>query len=87
MGAHTHRHETLLRLGAGVGLTAGAYALFVRPRMLRWGATQDEVRERFPGADIIPDGKRGSTMAVTIDATPSAVWPWLVQMGYDRAGW
>jgi proline iminopeptidase len=26
-------------------------------------------------------------MAVTIDAPPSAVWPWLVQMGCDRAGW
>lgn len=26
-------------------------------------------------------------MAVTIDAPPEAVWPWLVQMGGDRAGW
>jgi proline iminopeptidase len=26
-------------------------------------------------------------MAVTIDAPPSQVWPWLVQMGCDRAGW
>jgi hypothetical protein len=26
-------------------------------------------------------------MAVTIDAPPSRVWPWLVQMGCDRAGW
>lgn len=85
--AHTHVMKALLRIGAGVGLAVGAHALFVRPRMLRWGATEDEVRERLPGADIIPDGKRSSTMAVTIDAPPSSVWPWLVQMGYDRAGW
>jgi proline iminopeptidase len=26
-------------------------------------------------------------MAITIDAPPSRVWPWLVQMGCDRAGW
>ncbi len=26
-------------------------------------------------------------MAVTIEAPPSQVWPWLVQMGWDRAGW
>lgn len=26
-------------------------------------------------------------MAVTIDAPPSAVWPWLVQMGVDRGQW
>ncbi len=26
-------------------------------------------------------------MAVTIDAPPTEVWPWLIQMGWDRAGW
>lgn len=26
-------------------------------------------------------------MAVTIDAPPHRVWPWLVQMGGDRGGW
>ena len=26
-------------------------------------------------------------MAVTLDAPPSAVWPWLAQMGYDKGGW
>ena len=26
-------------------------------------------------------------MSVTIDAPPSAVWPWLAQMGVDRAIW
>lgn len=70
-----------------VGLAAGAYALFVRPRMLRSGASSDEVRRPFPGAKIVPEGKRASTMAVTIDAPPSEVWKWLVQMGCDRAGW
>ena len=64
-----------------------AYALFIRPRLLRWGATGEEVHSRFPGADVIPGGTRGPTMAVTIDAPPDKVWPWLVQMGYGRAGW
>ena len=37
---------------------------------------------------IIPGAgeKRGMTMAVTIDGPPSAVWPWLAQMGYRRGG-
>lgn len=26
-------------------------------------------------------------MGITIDAPPADVWPWLVQMGCDRAGW
>jgi hypothetical protein len=75
------------RTAALLALSAGVYALVVRPRMLRWGALDDEVRPPYPGADVIPGGQRGATMAVTIDAPPSRVWPWLVQMGCDRAGW
>ena len=52
-----------------------------------WGATADEVAALFPHGDLVPDGKRSPTMAVTIDCPPEQVWPWLVQMGWDRAGW
>src|SRR6266571_6381870 len=41
----------------------------------------------YPGADLVPDGERGATMAVRIDAPPDQVWPWLVQLGGDRGGW
>lgn len=75
------------RVSALGGLAAAAYAVAVRPRVLRWGATDEEVRQPYPGAALIPGGKRGATMAVTIQAPPSQVWPWLVQMGCDRAGW
>jgi proline iminopeptidase len=63
------------------------YLAVVRPRLLRWGATVDEARGPYPGAGLIPGSTRSATMAVTIDAPPSRVWPWLVQMGTDRAGW
>jgi hypothetical protein len=69
------------------GLATALYGVAVRPRMLRWGATQEEVWRPFPGADLVPGGRRGATMATTIDAPPSRVWQWLVQMGCDRAGW
>jgi uncharacterized protein YndB with AHSA1/START domain len=75
------------RVLAGLALSAGVYALVVRPRLLRWRASDEEVRQPYPGADLVPGGRRGATMAVTIDAPPSRVWPWLVQMGCDRAGW
>jgi hypothetical protein len=64
----------------------GGYAFGLRPRLLRWGATDEEVRRPFPGAGLIPGGKRSATMAVTIHAPPARVWPWLGQMGVDRAG-
>lgn len=70
-----------------LGLLGGAYALVVRPRLINWGATQEEAKGPYPGADLIPGGLRGGTMAVTIDASPEYVWAWLVQMGRDRAGW
>ena len=82
MTRRTHATVTSTLLGA-----LAAYALVVRPRMLRWGATPEEVDGPYPGADVIPGGARSATMAVTLDAPPAAVWPWLVQMGAGRAGW
>jgi proline iminopeptidase len=50
------------------------------------GATETEARAAYPGDDLVPGGRRHTVMATTIAAPPSAVWPWLVQMGADRAG-
>jgi hypothetical protein len=51
------------------------------------GATQDEVRRALPGDDLVLGPKSGYTQAITIGAPRSEVWPWLVQIGYKRAGW
>ena len=75
------------RLARLLGLWVGAYALALRPRLLRWGATDEEVRRPQPGAELVSGGERGTTMAVTIDSPPHNVWPWLAQMGCDHAGW
>jgi proline iminopeptidase len=77
---------TARKLVAFVSLV-GVYAFGARPRMLRWGATDEEVGRLYPGADLVPGGKRGATMAATIAGPPAALWPWLAQMGCDRAGW
>jgi proline iminopeptidase len=70
-----------------IGALVVVYEWFVHPRLMRWGATDAEVAGPYPGADLVPEGERGATMAVTIDAPPDQVWPWLVQMGGDRGGW
>ncbi len=74
-------------VAAGMAAVEVVYAAWVRPRLMRWGATDEEVAGPYPGADLIPGGQRAATMAVTIDAPPDQVWPWLVQMGGDRGGW
>ncbi|MFB6612655.1 hypothetical protein ACIGFK_15955 [Streptomyces sp. NPDC085524] len=63
------------------------YVLLVRPRLLTWGATPDEVARTYPGDDLIPDAGSSSIMATTLPAPPEEVWPWLVQMGCNRGGW
>ena len=68
------------------GVVAGVFACYLRPRLLRWGATDEEVAGPYPGAEVVPDGERAATMAITIEAPPDRVWPWLVQMGWDRGG-
>ena len=52
----------------------------------RRGTSEDERGTPLPGDDIVPDPKTGRTMAMTIHAAPSAIWPWLVQMGQGRGG-
>jgi hypothetical protein len=51
-----------------------------------WGTATDEWTMALPG-DHVPRTPQFEILhAVTIDAPPSAVWPWLVQLGHDRAG-
>jgi hypothetical protein len=63
-----------------------AYRLFVEQRLATWGATPTEVAATMPGDELVPGGV-GSTRAISIDAPAAAVWPWLVQLGFGRAGW
>jgi hypothetical protein len=53
---------------------------------LTWGATAAEVARTMPGDDLLRSPDIVSTRAVTIDAGPQFVWPWLVQMGSGRGG-
>jgi len=80
-----------MRLRTLVGFSAvaaaAAYLRFGRPRVLNWGATTDEAKKELPGDDIIDDAALQTTRAITVDAAPAHIWPWLVQMGpRPRAG-
>ena len=75
------------RAAAAAAAFVAAYLAVVRPRLLRAGATAEEANGPYPGDGLIPGGTRSATMAATINAPRSRVWPWLVQMGTDRGGW
>jgi hypothetical protein len=61
-------------------------APFVRPWHLRWGATDEEVTAPMPGDDLLSHARFEATRAIDIAAPPEAVWPWIVQIGFRRAG-
>jgi hypothetical protein len=69
-----------------LGLVLAAYLLWARPYQLHWGATAEEISRVMPGDELNVDPKFLATRAITINGTPEAIWPWLIQMGYGRAG-
>jgi hypothetical protein len=60
--------------------------LVVHRRLLTWGATESEASSRLPGDELLEVADGMSTRAVEIDAPPSAVWPWIAQMGPSPRG-
>jgi hypothetical protein len=47
----------------------------------------DEPMRSLPGDELVADAKIRWNHAITIRAHPADIWPWLVQMGCQRAGW
>jgi len=68
-------------------LILGALYWFpVRRWMNRWGATPSDLARVMRGDSLLVDATYSGTMAVTVNAPPEDIWPWLVQMGYQRGG-
>ena len=68
------------------GVSAIATYTILRPRLLRWGATEAEATGPLPGDERVTGATYVTTRAVTIRARPAEIWPWLAQMGYRRGG-
>ena len=80
------RKRTLLATtGALIG-GAALYRSLLRGPILTWGATRDEAQRRLPGDALLEPADGMATRAITIEAPPSAVWPWIAQMGPSPRG-
>ena len=77
----------LIGAAAATAGAAAAYAFAVRPWWRSWGVDPTDAEVSFAGDDLVPDATVVETRGVESEAPPDAVWPWLVQMGYNRAGW
>lgn len=74
-------------LGVAIPALLAVYLLWIRPWQLRWGATNEEVARSLPSDEIVKGPTFNATRAVTIQARPEEIWPWIVQIGFGRAGW
>jgi hypothetical protein len=72
--------------GAAIATALWVHLRWIRPRSFSWGATRGETGRPMAGDDICPRPQLNATRAVTIAARPEDIWPWLVQWGWNRAG-
>ncbi len=83
------REEADLKRGVPIagGMLVAGYVVHRIGR--RSGATRSETRLGLPGDRLVPQPMWQSTRAITVEAPPADVWPWIVQMGYPsrRGGW
>ena len=68
------------------GLAAALYVQ-LREQQKSWGVVPADAVKSLPGDELIEDPGIVETRSLVLDAAPSKVWPWLVQMGYGRGGW
>jgi hypothetical protein len=69
------------------GLVLGAANLpVIRSTWLHFGATEAELDAEMHGDHRIEHANLDATRSVTIAAPPDEVWPWVAQIGSDRAG-
>jgi hypothetical protein len=78
--------SALLGLAAAAAAGVAVYVAAIRPWHRRWGATDEEVARKMPGDGLVTDPNFETTRAITIEAQPDEVWPWLVQLGQGRGG-
>ena len=71
----------LASAGAAIGFLKG------RAEFRTWGIDPVEKDKPLPGDDLVAEAQAVDTRGIDIAAPPEQVWPWLVQMGYGRAGW
>jgi len=72
---------------AGLIILAVLIIALLTPWMDRWGATDEEIAAAFPGDALVPDPASFVNRAITIQAAPEYIYPWIVQLDALKGGW
>lgn len=73
-------------IGGGAVMVAAFLTTFLRGRRAHWGVKPVMTTRRFPGDELVPVPAWGWTHGIEIEAPVEATWPWVAQIGADRAG-
>lgn len=87
--AAASRHRWIRRAIDAVGLAVFAWiaaSALLWPWHRGWGTDRQDWTLALPGDKSPRNPAMEILHRVSIDVPPSAVWPWLVQLGQDRAG-
>ncbi|HVN15470.1 MAG TPA: hypothetical protein VMT73_06995 [Anaerolineales bacterium] len=76
----------LIGVLVGFACLAVIVVIALMPQMDRWGATNDEIAASYPGDELVPSPRITYTRAVTVNAAPEEIYPWIVQLGAERGG-
>ena len=70
-------------------IAAGLITTWAALRRLgrRSGASPAEIALTLPGDDLVVDPTLVCDRVATMPVASAALWPWVVQLGKDRAGW
>ncbi len=71
---------------AAIVISVVAIALLM-PAVDRWGASPQDVNASLPGDELVPSPNIGYTRAISVNASPEQVYPWIVQIGAGKGGW
>jgi len=69
-----------------VVVLAVSYWFPIRRWFSRWGTTPADLSRVMSGDAAIVNPTYATTLAISVSARPEDIWPWLVQMGYQRGG-
>ncbi|HVY31954.1 MAG TPA: hypothetical protein VHB79_35710 [Polyangiaceae bacterium] len=84
--AETHTRSVREGLAGAFGALFNLGTPFLRNARNRWGLALEETQRAYPGDELVPKPTWMWTHAVDIDIPAAGVWPWLVQIGQDKAG-
>lgn len=74
------------RIFAGLFVAYLTTVILIRPWHMRWGVSDTELSAPLPGDEFVAQPDYRIDHGVTIHAPADSVWPWLVQIGQNRAG-